>query len=148
MDNAIVDEQRSGTLSLLRQNLIDGISTFGPELFSLKKHPPEAAEQREPPPPRPLLIEISPLRRNPHVRNISSLLLEHKMQLNPEQPEDEPRTGDLEERGRPMIRTSDPIEARLSSTFLVQEKDKAEAKKVRKETKERMVSPVGQNLVD
>jgi hypothetical protein len=122
-----------------------------PELFLPKKHPPEAAEQQEPLLPRPSLIEkweIPPLRRNPYVRNISSLLLEHKMQLNPEQAEDEPRTGDLEERGRSMIRTSDIIEARLSRTLLVQEEDKSEVEEMWKETKERTVSPVRQNPVD
>jgi hypothetical protein len=43
----VVEEQRSRTLSPLRQNLVIDIETFEPELFSPKQLPPAAVEQRE-----------------------------------------------------------------------------------------------------
>lgn len=106
--------------------------------------------QQELAPPQPEIInqrDISPLRRNPQIRDITSLLAEYKADSKPEKPaEEEEHEPDLrEERGRSMIRTSDLIEARLSWKSRLNEEETSRQEMA---LKERTVSPLSRNLVD
>lgn len=85
-DRQIVDgppmlDQRDRTLSPLRRNPVVDVAPVEAELFSPKLQEQIPTEQREQSPPQPESMEqrnISPLRRNPQMRNITSLLTENE----------------------------------------------------------------------
>jgi hypothetical protein len=147
-------EARERKLSPVRRNPATKVSSPEEDLLSSESHTPVAlgtTEQHEPTSSffvvgteqettsaQPTLTnlakderrEVSPLRMNPQIRNITSLLAErgaidilNEQNLDVEKLEVETESDDREERGRSMIRTSDLIEARSSIIARMREED-------------------------
>ncbi|CZR58809.1 uncharacterized protein PAC_08701 [Phialocephala subalpina] len=120
-EEPMMNGQRETTLSPLHRRPSVGLE---PDLISPK---PELAqfvftepepEAHEPPPPPSIETgerEISPLRMNPQIRSITSLLAQHDAEKSVTEGPPEPEENERQQRGRSMIRTSDLIEARLSA---------------------------------
>jgi hypothetical protein len=148
VDEPMVEERRSRTLSPLRRNPVIDIVAFEPSL----KQPSPAGEQRETSHPPTTSIEereLSPLRQSLQFRNVTSFLqVEHETTVNAEIPINEAGADIREGRGRSMIRTSDIINARLSGISRIKEQEKVQDEDARQEERERMVSPLRQNPVN
>jgi hypothetical protein len=152
VDELVVEEQRSRTLSPLRRNPVIDIVLFDPETFSPDQLPPTAIEQQEISQPPTTSIErweLSPLGQNPQFRNINSFLnVQHETTANAEKSVNEAGADLREGRGRSMIRTSDIIEARLSGISWMKEKEELQEEDAGQDEKERTISPPMQNPVD
>jgi hypothetical protein len=127
-----------------------------PVAFTVTKQQ-EPVRPPSPPPPPPLTPkeerELSPLRRNPQIRNIASLLAEREeivisyTEEEEEEAQNVLKPNDREERGRSMVRTSDIIEARLSRISRVEETLKEEEEEQVQKDNERTVSPLRRNPI-
>jgi hypothetical protein len=146
VDELMVEEQRSRTLSRIRRNPVIDIAAFGP---SPKQLPPAGERETSHPPTTSIEErELSPLRQNFHFRNITSFLqVEHETTVNAEIPINEAGADLREGRGRSMIRTSDIIKARLSGISRIKEQEKVQEEDARQEERERTVSLLRRNPV-
>ena len=145
--------QRGTTLSpFLRKPAVD-VPSVEPELFPPKEEEPEFSTQREQSPPPHSSAEgkdILPLRMNPKIRNITSIIAEHEATSEPQEPIPEEEVDDRQARGRSMLRTSDIIEARLSA--IIRTKDlpllNTAPQELSKEGRDQTISPLRRNPFD
>ncbi|KAE9370055.1 hypothetical protein N431DRAFT_411139 [Stipitochalara longipes BDJ] len=121
----------------------------------IQQQPPALVERN----PEPLALppaqerETSPLRINPQIRNITSMLAERKAvsistALVLETETNKAGLDERQARGRSMLRTSDIIEARLSSIPQVKEDKDAPIEEHTEEERARTISPLRRNPVE
>jgi len=150
------EDGRETVVSPLLRNADVEIKLIKRALFSPKAKMPESRE------PEQLLLsplapeverEILLLRMNPQIRNITAILAENEAFSLPTSPileteiiEDEP--DERQARGRSMLRTSDIIEARLSSIFAAKEiKSTPTPNYLTDDERARTISPLRRNPV-
>jgi hypothetical protein len=140
-------EQRDTTLSPFLMHPASDATRLSPKLE------PSTGLVEEASSPRPTVFteerETSPLRMNPQIRNITSMLVEHEALPTPAALEtDEAEPEERQARGRSMLRTSDIISARLSSILQAKDTTNSTVEELTADERAQTLSPLRRNPVD